>query len=129
MSYTPNFNDPRVVKRITHALGFASASLTTDKSRQWTTRELDKHIGRSWHSLGKYLRDKLLICTNDVYWFGTHGSKCKEYRLNHRGYEELTAQFKINNNFVNLGYVISTNSRTNTKLNNSRLVIKWTSFF
>jgi hypothetical protein len=98
MSYTPNFNDPRVVKRITHALGFASASLTTDKSRQWTTRELDKHIGRSWHSLGKYLRDKLLICTNDVYWFGTHGSKCKEYRLNHRGYEELTAQFKINNN-------------------------------
>ena len=38
-------------------------------------------------------------------------------------------QFKINNNFVNLGYVISTNSRTNKKLNNSRLVIKWTSFF
>jgi len=38
-------------------------------------------------------------------------------------------QFKINNNFVKLGYVISTNSRTNTKLNNSRLVIKWTSFF
>ena len=38
-------------------------------------------------------------------------------------------QFKINNNFVNIGYVISTNSRTNTKLNNSRLVIKWTSFF
>jgi hypothetical protein len=38
-------------------------------------------------------------------------------------------QFKINNNFVNLGYVISTNSRTNTKLNNSTLVIKWTSFF
>lgn len=38
-------------------------------------------------------------------------------------------QFKINNNFVNLGYVISTNSRTNTKLNSSRLVIRWTSFF
>ncbi len=38
-------------------------------------------------------------------------------------------QFKINNNFVNLGYVISTNSRTNTKSNNSTLVIKWTSFF
>jgi len=38
-------------------------------------------------------------------------------------------QFKINNNFVNLGYVISTNSRTNTKLNNSTLVVKWTSFF
>ncbi len=38
-------------------------------------------------------------------------------------------QFKINNNFVNLGYVISTNSSTNAKLNNSTLVVKWTSFF
>ena len=38
-------------------------------------------------------------------------------------------QFKINNNFVNIGYVISTNSGTNTKLNNSTLVVKWTSFF
>ena len=38
-------------------------------------------------------------------------------------------QFKINNNFLNLGYVISTNSGTNTKLNNSTLVVKWTSFF
>ena len=38
-------------------------------------------------------------------------------------------QFKINNNFVNLGYVISTNSGTNAKLNNSTLVVKWTSFF
>ena len=38
-------------------------------------------------------------------------------------------QFKINNNFVNIGYVISTNSSTNTKINNSTLVVKWTSFF
>jgi hypothetical protein len=38
-------------------------------------------------------------------------------------------QFKINNNFVNLGYVISTNSDTKVKFNNSRLIIKWTSFF
>ena len=38
-------------------------------------------------------------------------------------------QFKINNNFVNIGYVISTNSSINTKLNNSTLVVKLTSFF
>ena len=38
-------------------------------------------------------------------------------------------QFRINNNLVNLGYVISTNSSTNTKLNSSRLVVRWTSFF
>ena len=38
-------------------------------------------------------------------------------------------QFRINNNLVNLGYVISTNSSTNAKLNSSRLVVRWTSFF
>ena len=38
-------------------------------------------------------------------------------------------QFKINNNFVNIGYVISTNSSTNAELNSSRLVVRWTSFF
>ena len=38
-------------------------------------------------------------------------------------------QFRINNNLVNLGYVISTNSSTNAKLNSSKLVVRWTSFF
>jgi len=38
-------------------------------------------------------------------------------------------QFRINNNLVNLGYVISTNSSINAKLNSSRLVVRWTSFF
>ena len=87
--YTPNWNDPRVRRRIKHAIGFASASLTVDKGRQWTTRELDKHLGRTCESLGAYLRDRLLLCTDDIYWFGTHGSKCKEYRLNPNGYAEL----------------------------------------
>lgn len=89
MSYTPNFNDPRIQRRIKHAIGFASASLTADKCRSWSSRELDKHLGYSWHSLGKYVRDKLLICTDDIYWFGTHGSKCKQYRLNYTGYQQL----------------------------------------
>ena len=38
-------------------------------------------------------------------------------------------QFRIGNNLVNLGYVISTNSSTNAELNSSRLVVRWTSFF
>ena len=95
MTYTPNFNDPRIKRRIKHAIGFASASLTTDKSRQWTTRELDKHLGRTCHSLGAYVRNKLLLCTDEIYWFGTHGSKCKEYRLNHKGLEELSASIEL----------------------------------
>jgi len=98
MTYTPNFNDPRIRRRIKHAIGFASASLTTDKSRQWTTRELDKHLGRTCHSLGAYIRNKLLLCTDDIYWFGTHGSKCKEYRLNHVGLAQLSAEIDSEDN-------------------------------
>ena len=93
--YEPNFNDPRVRRRIKHAIGFASASLTIDKGRQWTTRELDKHLGRTCESLGAYLRDRLLLCTDDRYWFGTHGSKCKEYRLNHVGLRELSERIEL----------------------------------
>ena len=38
-------------------------------------------------------------------------------------------RFKLNNNFVDLGYVIGNNSNNQLKLNKSKLIIKWTSFF
>ena len=38
-------------------------------------------------------------------------------------------RFKLNNNFIDLGYVIGSNSDTEMKLNNSKLIVKWTTFF
>ena len=38
-------------------------------------------------------------------------------------------QFKINNNKVNLGYAIGSSSNNISKLSNSKLIVKWTSFF
>ena len=38
-------------------------------------------------------------------------------------------RFKLNNNFVDLGYVIGNNSTNQLKLNKSKLIIKWTSYF
>ncbi|MDG1981075.1 MAG: hypothetical protein P8I35_06540 [Flavobacteriaceae bacterium] len=38
-------------------------------------------------------------------------------------------RFKLNNNFVDLGYVIGNNSNNQLKLNKSKLIIKWTSYF
>ena len=38
-------------------------------------------------------------------------------------------RFKLNNNFIDLGYVIGGYSDTEMKLNNSKLIVKWTTFF
>ena len=38
-------------------------------------------------------------------------------------------RFKLNNNFIDLGYAIGNNSNNELKLSKSKLIVKWTSFF
>lgn len=38
-------------------------------------------------------------------------------------------QFEISNNYINLGVAIGNTSNNYTKLNNSKLIVKWTSYF
>ena len=38
-------------------------------------------------------------------------------------------RFKLNNNFIDLGYVVGSYSDSEMNLNNSKLIVKWTSFF
>ena len=89
MSYTPNFNDPRVKKRIKKAMGFAIACFNVDKERTWSTRYIDKYFGISSNPLSKYLRERLLICTDQHYSSLTHTAK--KYKLNQSGIEFLQA--------------------------------------
>jgi len=89
MTYTPNFNDPRVHKRAKQALGWAMGCLSDTKSREWSKHELDRWFGRSNNSLGNYLRTKLIKTTDDYYTWGTGASKCKEYKLNLKGAQQL----------------------------------------
>jgi hypothetical protein len=89
-SYQPNFSDPRIKKRSLQALSFATAMLSATSS-QWVSKALiDKpeHFGQSQNALSKYLRSKLLICTDPTYSKLT--GKCKEYKLNQSGVEELS---------------------------------------
>jgi predicted 2-oxoglutarate/Fe(II)-dependent dioxygenase YbiX len=87
MAYTPNFNDPRVKKRIKRALGFAIACFNSDKERSWSTRYIDRYFGISSNPLSKYLRDTLLICTDPHYSSLSHVSK--KYKLNPQGVSNL----------------------------------------
>ena len=87
MTYNPNFNDPRVLSRTTQALGFALAVMSKTEPHQWSTRYIDQHFGQQQLPLSKYLRDVLLITTNN-HWSKDTG-KCKEYILNESGVRYL----------------------------------------
>jgi hypothetical protein len=97
MTYNPNFNDPRVLSRIKTALGFACAVMSETKSHPWSSRYIDKFFGMSTNPLSKYLREKLLICTDEFYRFNSENNKCKEYRLNKEGVRFLRDELKISN--------------------------------
>lgn len=95
MTYTPNFADPRVIKRVRRALGFAHACFSETKPRQWSTRYIDKHFGPQANALSGWLRKQLLITTNT--WWSKDQGKCKEYTLNGANYKRLVAQLNSDN--------------------------------
>ena len=92
MTYEPNFNDPRIKRRIKRAIGFACACISPTKEHSWNSLYLDKWFGKSSNELSKFLRNRLLICTDE------HYSKLKKiskkYRLNLTGVSYL--QSKLN---------------------------------
>lgn len=79
MTYTPNFNDPRVRRRIESATAWARACVSADpnKPHQWGTRYLDKMLGHQTNDLGKYIRNTILIEVNNYYQYVFDDSKVK----------------------------------------------------
>jgi hypothetical protein len=64
-----NFNDPRNQCRLVKALGFSRYNLSPDHQRAWHKKALDKVFGQQQNPVSKYLREKLLVCTREVYCF------------------------------------------------------------
>ena len=85
----PNFNDPRVNRRIKESLDWVNAYLKPNKDQWLSTREIQRRFGSQSRPLGKWIKDKLLICTNTYY--STASGRCKQYRLNQDGYLSLCA--------------------------------------
>jgi hypothetical protein len=100
MKYTPNFSDPRVIARCKQAIGFACGVMSTTKSHAWSSRYIDRYFGMSTNPLSKYLRDALLICTDDFYRFNSENNKCKEYRLNENGLRALCENLNFNTTII-----------------------------
>jgi hypothetical protein len=61
-------------------MGFATACFSDVKERSWSTRYIDRYFGVSSNPLSRYLRDTLLICTDQHYSSLSHVSK--KYKLN-----------------------------------------------
>jgi hypothetical protein len=89
--YQPNFKDPRVLKRVKQAYG-ASFCLSTTKPRRWSQKFFDKHFGQDHKFIGKWLREKLLICTDNHYSMSS--GKCKEYVLSEAGKNSIRSILK-----------------------------------
>jgi hypothetical protein len=94
MSYQPNFQDPRVRARIKRAIGFVTGVLSPVRPHAWSTRYIDEWLGSQRNSVSKYLREQLLIVTNESYQWGEK-SQCKQYILNQSGVDRLTEAIGI----------------------------------
>ena len=111
MSYNPNINDPRTNRRIKKALGFVGSHLSDTKPHQWSTRYIDKYLGHQGNDLSIWLRNKLLICTNDRYSKDQHF--CKEYIKNSTGYNKLVSLLSSTTSYpsvIQVGNSVSTTS-------------------
>jgi hypothetical protein len=96
--YQPNFNNPRVRDRSLTAIGFVCGVMSHTKPREWSTRYIDKYLGNQRNDLSKYLRELLLICTDDRYSFNKgERSICKKYILNQEGLQYLRGKLNLNN--------------------------------
>jgi hypothetical protein len=87
MTYTPNFNDPRVKKKVKRALGFCCSSLSANKPRAWARVELDKWFGTQNHKFSKWLRKQLLI--EDSKRYSKDRGECKKWLLRESGVNHL----------------------------------------
>lgn len=75
MDYTPNFNDPRIIKRIKTAYGFTTSCIPLEKPKSWSQSYINKHFGQQQNKLSDWLRDVLLICKDNSYNPDAHISK------------------------------------------------------
>lgn len=87
MAYSPNFSDPRVIKRINLALEYVRQYIKPNENTWQSTRHIDDHFSQGQLPLSKWLRSKLLIVVDNHYNYLT--GKCKTYSRNEDGYQEL----------------------------------------
>lgn len=98
MNYQPNFKDPRVLKRIKHAYGYARGVFSETKEQQKSMQALSKQFGQMQHPLAQFLYSTLLTCTDQHY--SEVSGISKKYILNAAGAEKIREILKGNLDIV-----------------------------
>jgi hypothetical protein len=95
-TYQPNFNDPRVRKRVQKALEFATHVFLGREELQLSKNRIDhpKHFGSSRNPLSKWLRQLLLTVTDNHYCYTGDNQFSKTYSVNHRAVVYLQQRLK-----------------------------------
>lgn len=89
-AYRPNFRDPRVKSRCQQAIGFVTGTMSRDRPQQWSSKYIEKYLGRTNTPLGRYLWHNLVICRDEYFRFNSSdGSVCKKYVLNQEGVDRI----------------------------------------
>ena len=83
MKYSPNLKDPRVLKKLVLAYGYAISTFDETTPACRSQQAIDKRFGQSQKNISKWLRSTLLICT-DHYYSNASGIS-KKYILNAEG--------------------------------------------
>ncbi len=86
--YKPDYNRKNTRAAVARAIGYATANLSTEKPRRWSSRHMDKWFGHMHKPLGKFLRQTLTVCVDNHY--DMMAKKCKSYTLNARGVAHLS---------------------------------------
>ena len=96
-TYRPNWNDPRVKKRVETVLTWVELSLSESADLPVPAQTLDSVFGPIGHKLGDYLRANLLI-RSDMY---KPGLRFYKYRLKKNSINKILSQQDNNSYFVN----------------------------
>lgn len=88
MTYSPNFQNPQVQRRIEKSLDWCNTYLSQTRTHWLSQREIQRQFGHQSRPLGLYLRNQLLTCVNPYYSNLTE-SICRTYKLNVDGYLAL----------------------------------------
>lgn len=98
IAYKPNLKDPRVLKRIKHAYGYARGVFSEVKEQQKSRQALEKQFGDLKNPLSQFLFNTLLTCTDQHY--SESAGISKKYILNAAGAEKVREILKGNLNII-----------------------------
>ena len=120
-----NIKDPRVLKRIKHAFGYAKACFDPVKPQCKSKIALNKHFGQAQNPVSQYLKHTLLQCVDHHFDKNTHISK--KYVLKESGIATIRALLRgeIETAFPDYTYPMIERLKNDDKLFDSVCVNKF----